>query len=78
MDINKHIEKGKLKIKVIPQAGRTELIEDERKLKLYLKSAPEKGKANTELIKYFKKEFKISVRIKSGETSREKILEILR
>ena len=77
MDINKFIENGKIKIKVIPHAGRTELKEDEGKLKLYLKAAPEKGKANAELIKYFKKELKLSVRIKSGETNRGKVLEIM-
>lgn len=77
MDLNKHIQNGKLKIKVIPQSGRTELVEEAGKLKLYLKSAPEKNKANLELIKFFKKEFKVSVRIKSGETSREKVLEIV-
>ena len=68
---------GRLKIKVIPHAGRTELTEENAKLKLYLKSAPEKGKANAELIKFFKKKYKLSVRIKSGETSREKVLELL-
>ena len=77
MDINKHIIDGRLKIKVIPHAGRTELTEDGGKLKLYLKSAPEKGKANAELIKLFKKKYKLSVRIKSGETSREKVLEVV-
>lgn len=77
MDINKHIENGRLKIKVIPHAGRTELIEEAGKLRLYLKSAPEKGKANAELIKFFKKEYKLSVRIKSGESGREKVLEVL-
>jgi len=76
MDINKHIQNGKIKIKVIPHAGRIELKEEGGKLKLYLKAAPEKGKANTGLIKYFKKEHKLSVRIKLGETSREKVLEI--
>lgn len=77
MNINNFIQDGKMKVKVIPQAGRTELIEEEGKLKLYLKSAPEKNKANLELIKYFKKKYKLSVRIKSGETSREKVLEIV-
>ncbi|MEK6809424.1 MAG: DUF167 domain-containing protein [Nanoarchaeota archaeon] len=77
MDINKHFDNNKLKIKVIPHAGRTELKEEGGKLKLYLKSAPEKGKANAELIKFFKKNFKLSLRIKSGETSREKVLEII-
>ena len=51
--------------------------EEEGKLKLYLKAAPEKGKANAELIKFFKKELKLSVRIKLGESSREKTLEII-
>lgn len=77
MDINKYIQNGKLKVKVIPQSGRTELVEEGGKLRLYLKSAPEKNKANLELIKFFKKKYKISVRIKSGETSREKVLEVL-
>ncbi len=77
MDISKYIHNGTLQVKVIPQAGRTELKEEDGKLKLYLKSAPEKGKANTELIKFFKKEFKLSVRIKSGETNREKVLEVV-
>lgn len=77
MDLHKYVENGKLKIKVIPHAGRTELKEDAGKLKLYLKSAPEKNKANVELIKFFKKEHNLSVRIKSGESSREKMLEIL-
>ena len=76
MDISKHLENGKLKIKVIPHSGRTELKEENGKLKLYLKAAPEKNKANLELIKFFKKKYELSVRIKSGETSREKILEI--
>lgn len=77
MDISKNFENGKLKIKVIPHAGRTELKEEGGKLRLYLKSAPEKGKANAELIKFFKKEYKLSVRIRSGESSREKVLELL-
>ena len=77
MDINKHIENGRLCIKVMPHSGRTELKEEEGKLKLYLKAAPEKGKANAELIKFFKKEYKLSVRIKLGESSREKVLEVV-
>ena len=77
MDLNNYIEGGKLKIKVIPHSGRSELKEEEGKLKLYLKAAPEKGKANIELIKFFKKEYKLSVRIKSGESSREKVLEVI-
>jgi len=77
MDLSKYIVAGKLKIRVTPHSGRNELIEDDGKLRLYLKSFPERGKANSELIKFFKKEYKLSVRIKAGVTSREKVLEII-
>ena len=62
-----------IKIKVIPNSSRTELVGN----KLYLKAVPEKGKANKEIIKFFKKEFNLKVEIKSGERSRDKILEII-
>jgi len=35
------------------------------------------NKANIGLIKFFKKEFNIRIRIKSGLTSREKIIEVI-
>lgn len=70
----KFVKNNLLGVKVIPNAGRTELTEENGKLKLYLKSVPEKGKANMELIKFFKKNYKLSVQIKSGGTSREKVL----
>lgn len=73
----KFVKNHLLQVKVIPHAGRTELREENGKLKLYLKSVPEKGKANAELIKFFKKECKLSVRIKSGGTGREKVLEVV-
>ncbi len=78
MDLSEFIKNNRLAIRVIPRAGRTELVKENKNLKLYLKSMPEKGKANTELIKFFKKNYKLSVRIKSGEKSREKVLEIIR
>ena len=62
-----------MKIKVIPNAKRTELKGD----RLYIKAIPEKGKANREIIKFFKKEFNQRVEIIKGEKSREKILKIL-
>ncbi len=67
-----------IKLKVIPNAGNTKLIEENGHLKLYLTAVPEKDKANQELIKFFKKTFKLVIEIKSGEKSREKVLRILR
>ena len=72
------IKNNLLKVKVFPGSSKTEIKSIEADLvKINLKAPPEKGKANRELIKFFKKEFKLSVRIKSGETNREKILEII-
>ena len=61
-----------IKIKVIPNSSRNELKEG----RLYLKAVPEKGKANKEVIKFFKKKG-LRVEIKSGEKSREKVLRII-
>ncbi len=77
MNLTNFIHNNTLTVKVIPSAGRTELKEENGKIKLYLKSAPEKNKANMELIKFFKKNYQLSVRIKAGEKSREKVLEIV-
>ena len=76
--MNLPIQQKQLHLKVIPQAGRTALIEENGKIKLYLKAAPDKNKANRELITFFKKEFGLVVSIKSGAHSREKVIEIIR
>ena len=72
------MKKGDLiKIKVIPNSSREELKEEKGSYRLYLKARPEKGKANREIIKFFKKNLGLKVEIKSGEKSREKVLKIL-
>lgn len=77
MDLKKYLENERLSVHVIPNSSRTELVEEEGKLKLYLQAVPDKNKANIELIKFFKKEFKLKVEIKSGLKSRDKVLRIL-
>ncbi len=77
IELPHYITNNLLHLKVIPHSGRTELKEENGRLKLYLKAAPEKNKANLELIKFFKKELGLVVEIKSGATSREKVLRIL-
>lgn len=70
----------KYNIKVIPKSSRTEIIEQKNDyLKIKLKAIPEKGKANTELIKFLSKYFKTSksnIQIIKGETGRNKIVKI--
>lgn len=69
-----------LEIKVIPSSGRQKIVlEQENLLKCYLKSAPEGGKANIELIKYLSKQLNItrnSITIISGATSRKKRINV--
>ncbi|MDP3889328.1 MAG: DUF167 domain-containing protein [bacterium] len=67
-------------IKVVPRSGRNKWILDKTgKLKCYLKSAPEKGKANQELIILLAKALKVTqadITILSGATSRIKKIKI--
>lgn len=77
MDINKYVHKGLVMVKAIPHAKQPKIIEENGHLKIYLTSIPDKDKANMELIKLFKKEFNLKVRIKSGMKRREKVLEVV-
>ncbi len=77
MNIHQHIKNGLISLRAIPHAKQGQAVEEEGILKIYLTSIPDKNKANVELIKFFKKEFKLKVRIKSGMKSREKVVEIM-
>ncbi len=66
-------------IKVVPSSGRSVCKLENSSLKCYLKSAPEKGKANKELVKMLAKKVGVSsskISIVSGETSRKKRIKI--
>jgi len=65
-----------LEITVVPKSGRFEVVPKEGRVKVFLKSAPEKNKANMELLKEMKRLLKAEVRIVSGLTSKRKVLEI--
>jgi uncharacterized protein (TIGR00251 family) len=75
--ISEHIKNNLFSLKVIPNSSRNFLKEENGKLKLYLKAVPEKGKANGELINFFKKECHLKVKVKHGMTSRKKVIEVL-
>jgi len=70
-----------IEIKVVPLSGRQELqVDGNGMIKCFLKSAPEKGKANKELIKLLAQKFDIVQRdleIVSGLTDRKKRIRIL-
>ncbi len=65
----------RIEIKVKPQSGKSEIQEINGKYIGFLKSAPQDGKANEELLKITKKYFGKPARIVIGKTSREKVLE---
>ena len=66
----------KLKIKVKPNSKEQGIEKKEDYYLVKLKSAPENNKANVELLKLLKKYFKSDVKIKSGFSSRNKIIEL--
>lgn len=70
-----------IKIKVLPRSSRNQIIKlSEDSFKLKITSAPVDGEANKQVIKFLSKEWKISkskIKIIRGETSKNKILEIL-
>jgi len=65
-----------ISVKVKPNSGKQEVEEKNGSYIISLKSSPENNKANVELVKLLQKYFKSPVKIKSGFTSRNKIVEI--
>ncbi|MEA5596157.1 DUF167 domain-containing protein [Rivularia sp. UHCC 0363] len=68
------------RVKVKPNSKQQKIIEEEDgSLTIHLKSPPVDGKANQELIKVLSKKFDIPksyIRIKSGASSRQKLIEV--
>ena len=69
-----------IEIKVVPSSGKQCCQRDKSgKIKCYLKSAPEGGKANAELIKFLSKKLSLpqdQLMILQGATSRNKVIKI--
>jgi uncharacterized protein (TIGR00251 family) len=69
-----------VEIKVVPASGKLECTLDKNKaIKCYLKSTPEKRKANDELIKFLSKSIKVpqqNITIVGGEIIRKKQIKI--
>lgn len=68
------------RVKVKPNSKLNKIVEeDDGSLTINLKSPPVDGKANQELIKVLSKKFDVPksyIRIKSGASSRQKLIEI--
>jgi len=66
----------RIKIKVIPNADKDEIIEREDILVVKTKNSPIKDKANRAVIKLLTKHFNARVKIVSGQKNREKWIEV--
>ncbi len=67
-----------LKIKLHPNSSQEKIVKiNDFEYEVWIKEKPNDGKANLELIKLLKKYFKKEVKIKSGFSSRIKIIELL-
>jgi len=68
-----------LDVKVVPNARKNEIKQEENWWKVYLTAPPEKGKANKLLIELLCLKFKVKrshIKIVRGEKSRHKIVQI--
>lgn len=64
------------KVKVIPNAKKDEILEENGLLVVRVKEKPEKGKATLKVLKLLSDYFKKQVKLVSGGFSREKIIEV--
>lgn len=76
--IFKNTEKGLIiRLKIIPNSSRNEIIFDEENLKIKITAQPIENKANKALIEFLAKTLKIAksnIQIIKGETNKEKTL----
>ena len=66
-----------IKVKVKPNSEKQEIAKNGELYTIHLKSAAEDNKANIELIKLLSKFFKKEIKIKTGKTSRNKLIEVV-
>ncbi len=81
MEIKQYIKDGMLSVVVKPNAPKTEVVSwdnDKQALRMNVHAAPEKGKANLEIVKFFKKKFKVDVIIVRGTKRHNKMLKIVK
>lgn len=72
-----------LRLRVIPKSSRSEWVGrmEDGTLKLRLHATPERGKANEELIRFLASELGVlhsQIRILAGETSQNKLVQVMR
>ena len=69
----------KIKVRVYPRSNTEKVVESGSGLKVYLTAAPQRGKANKELLKVISSYLKVkksSLNLIRGKASRDKIIEV--
>ena len=66
-----------ISVTVKPGAKENKIVKEGSEYKVWLKAKPVDGKANLALVKLFKKELGMRVRVKQGSTSKREVLECL-
>jgi uncharacterized protein (TIGR00251 family) len=66
----------KIKIRVHPGSSKEEIKKIKDVYEVWVKEKPIQGRVNAKLLKILKKYFKKNIKIKSGFTSRNKIIEL--
>ncbi|MBW2964993.1 DUF167 domain-containing protein [Candidatus Woesearchaeota archaeon] len=80
MELKDCIKQGKLKVMAKPNAAKTEFLgfdEARQAARISIAAVPDKDKANTELLKFLKKETGMKCELISGARSREKVIRFL-
>ena len=71
------LKTGILKVRVKTGAPKTQILGWEHDvLKIAVNARPEKGRANAEIVKFFKRELKKDVKIVKGLKSKNKVLSV--
>jgi hypothetical protein len=76
-DLKQYIKNGILSVTAKPNASRTEVIgwdESKKSLRIAIAAVPDKDKANTELLKFLKKQTGTKCELMSGARSKEKLV----
>ncbi|GAG32323.1 unnamed protein product [marine sediment metagenome] len=75
-NIVKHFKNNRLNLKVKPNSKKNQILEYGNPTKISIRAPAEANKANIELIKFFKRKFKLDIRIIKGKTSKNKIIQL--
>ena len=71
----------KLEIKVFPKSKREEVVQTDAGIKVFVKAAPDKGKANKAVEVLLAKVYKVKkscVKVVSGHRTQNKVVEVIR